>query len=151
MSVQKNRPTCWAFNLGLPVQIPVRGGPDDTGGGGVMGFFPVQTFFSAPNQKQTLFSSQAKEQADFFLHITPFFCQFCAKTFLFYNLLNKLFFHHFLLNNLFCPKIIIPFPPPTRRPIIWPRSLKSHFFLTAWQKFWRSCLNEMGNQIRLAN
>ena len=50
-------------------------------GGGGCGFFPVQTFFFAPNQKQTFFPSQGKEQAILSPHITPFLCQFCEQTF----------------------------------------------------------------------
>ena len=44
-------------------------------------FSSVQTFFFAPNQKQTFFLSQAKEHANFPPpHITPFFWQFCEQT-----------------------------------------------------------------------
>ena len=48
-----------------------------------MVFFPVQTFSFTPNQKQTFFPSQAKEQANFFFPIvifcTPIFGQFCEQ------------------------------------------------------------------------
>ena len=53
------------------------------------------------NQKQTFFSSQTMEQANFFPYITPFSASFVNKVFIFYSLLNKLFFHHVLLNNFF--------------------------------------------------
>ena len=54
-------------------------------GGGGYGFFHCANLFFflllTPNQKQTLFPSQAKEQAPPPPHISPAFCQFCEQTF----------------------------------------------------------------------
>ena len=107
-------------------QAIVRGGPDDTWRRGGYGFSPCASCFFAPSQKQTFFSSQAKEHANRLPpHITPFFCQFCEQSFLFYWLLNKLFFfYHFLLNNFFSEK---KHSPPR---IIWSAPY--------YQRLWRN-------------
>ena len=64
-----------------PVLV-LKGGPDDTCvGGGVVIFLSLcKLLFFAPNQKQTFFPSQAKEQANFFPYVTLFFCQYCEQT-----------------------------------------------------------------------
>ena len=88
--------------LKVSLTAKLRGVPDDTWG--AMVFSPVQFFFFAPNQKQAFVSSQAKEQAYFFPHITPFFCQFCEQTFIFYSLLNKVFFSSLFAEQSFSQK-----------------------------------------------
>ena len=86
-------------------------------------FSPVQTYFFAPNQKETFFSSPANKQANFVLPIQPHFsASFVNKHFIFYSFLNKLLFHNFLLFS-FPKKTIPPLPhvssgrPLTSRPI----------------------------------
>ena len=79
-------------------------------GGGVCGS-PVQHFFFAPNQKQIVLSSQAREQQPHPPIHNPVFLpllSFVNKLFIVYSLLNRTIFSHVLLNNLFFKE-----PPPT--------------------------------------
>ena len=106
-----SRPTC-SLTVGRPISkkhclVLVRGGPDDTSGGAMA---CANFFFFIPNQKQCFFIS-GKGIRKLPPDITPCFCQFCSKPFIFYSVLNKLFLHHSLLNNLLKTKKTIA-PPP---------------------------------------
>ena len=59
-----------------------------------MFFFSLeQTFFFAPNRKQTFFPSGNERNTQIPPHIAPFSCHFSEQTFfVFYSLQNKLFF-----------------------------------------------------------
>ena len=75
-------------------------------------------FFFAPNQKQTFFSSQAKEQAKFFLHITPWFCQFCEQTFYFSQFTEQTNFSSLFAKQFFLPpKKTYPHDVSSGRPL----------------------------------
>ena len=81
----------------------VRGRPDDTQG--CYGFFtPVQTFFFAPNETQTFFSSQAKEQAKCFPLDNLIFCQFCEQTFYFLQSAEQTIFSPLFAKQFFFSK-----------------------------------------------
>ena len=89
-----------------------RGRPDDTWGE-LCYFFLCNIFLLLTRLKQIVFSSQAKERANFFyLSYNHIFCHFCEQTIilLFTVCWIDYFFYHFLLNNIFFlqKKIIAP-------------------------------------------
>ena len=102
-------PTCSILN-----KLKLRGGPDDTWGGGLCFFFPCANFFSfAPNQKQTFFPSGKRTRSFFPPHIPHFSASFVDKLFIFYSLLNKLFVITFCWTVFCFSKKINPIAPPT--------------------------------------
>ena len=71
----------WPEIATVIVPASIRGGPDDTWGGAIYVFFPLcKLFFSLLTRKKTF---PLRQRNNFFPNITPFFCQFCERTFYF--------------------------------------------------------------------
>ena len=90
-------------------------------GGGLWFFSPVCKFFFVPNEKQTFFSSRAKQQANFSSLYNPICLPVLWTNFYFLQFAEQTIFHHLMVSNLFfSSKKPHSTPPPISfgRPLI---------------------------------